>query len=288
MKDYSKPYVYKVVNKITKQFYVGSQCSGKIIGINYFTSSHNLVFRNDFENNTQNYEIYILAFFEDKRECVRQENYQIRNSLWLCKDLCLNKHCLDPDKHKEIFSMVGTTHTVSEETRKKISVANKGRKGKSHETSEETRKKISLANKGRKGKSLSEEQRKQISETLKNKYKNDIDFRNAHAERCQRAGQTKKGVKQTQERRDLQSKVISKLWENEEYRKHMSDVHKGQKPSQETIEKRKKSLKEAWSRRKQNGLVKLHYYTNGIDDIRSIECPKGWWPGRTKSHRVKK
>ncbi len=38
-KDYSKPYVYKVVNKITGQFYVGSQCRGKIIGENYFTSS---------------------------------------------------------------------------------------------------------------------------------------------------------------------------------------------------------------------------------------------------------
>ena len=35
----SNPYIYIVKNKQNGKFYIGSQCSGKIIGINYFTSS---------------------------------------------------------------------------------------------------------------------------------------------------------------------------------------------------------------------------------------------------------
>lgn len=227
-KNYSKPYVYKVVNKITGQFYVGSQCSGKIIGENYFTSSRNEFFQKDFTQNPQNYQIYILGFFEDPKECVKQENYQIRNSLWMYKELCLNRFCLDPDKHTKIFSMAGSTHLVSKETREKISKANKGKHKKGHRISEETKKKIGIANSKH---HPSTELRNRLSNVLKEKYRKDDDFvkrmKEVHKEIGPKVSKAKKGVKQSEERKKLQSKVISKLWENEEYRKHMSEVHKG-------------------------------------------------------------
>ena len=34
---FTQPYIYKVIDKETQEFYIGSQCSGKIIGKNYFT-----------------------------------------------------------------------------------------------------------------------------------------------------------------------------------------------------------------------------------------------------------
>ena len=45
--DEIKPYIYLVKNKTTKRFYIGSQCSGKILGKNYFTSSRNKEFKNN-------------------------------------------------------------------------------------------------------------------------------------------------------------------------------------------------------------------------------------------------
>ena len=42
------PYVYRVTNKITGQFYVGSKIAKGEIGVDYFTSSTNKEFRNDF------------------------------------------------------------------------------------------------------------------------------------------------------------------------------------------------------------------------------------------------
>ena len=47
----SKPYIYIVKNKQNGKFYIGSQCSCKIVGINYFTSSTNKEFKEDFKNN---------------------------------------------------------------------------------------------------------------------------------------------------------------------------------------------------------------------------------------------
>ena len=75
-----KPYIYKITNKDTKEFYIGSQCSGKIIGKNYFTSSSNNEFRQDFKLNVHKYLIEILKEFDNSLECIKEENILIKEN----------------------------------------------------------------------------------------------------------------------------------------------------------------------------------------------------------------
>ena len=145
---YRKPYIYKVTNLETHQYYIGSQCIGKIVGMNYFTSSYNKEFREDFKAHKEKYKIEIIKEFEefvDPKECVRVENYIIRNHMQLKDGLCLNRsyHC----NGEKVFSRVGTHH--SEEAKHKMSMAHKGhptwKKGMHH--SEEAKQKMSIAHK---------------------------------------------------------------------------------------------------------------------------------------------
>src|SRR5574344_1789096 len=93
MKNTSRnPYIYKVTNLETGKYYIGSQCSGKTIGVNYFTSSTNKEFKEDFKNyGEEKYKIVIIKEFIDPDECVRVENYMIRDHMLLKDGLCLNK-----------------------------------------------------------------------------------------------------------------------------------------------------------------------------------------------------
>ena len=136
-----KPYIYKVTNLETHQYYIGSQCIGKTVGVNYFTSSTNKEFEEGFKTyKEEKYKIEIIKEFEDPKECVRVENYIIRNYMLKKDGLCLNRfYCCNGEK---IFSTVGTHH--SEEAKQKISIALKG-----ITRSEETRKKMSEAPKKR-------------------------------------------------------------------------------------------------------------------------------------------
>ena len=157
-----KPYIYKVTNLETHQYYIGSQCSGKTVGVNYFTSSTNKEFKNGFKTyGEEKYKIEIIKEFDDPKKCGRAENYVIRNYMLLKDGLCLNKFCCCS---KKIFSMVGTHH--SEKTKQKIGEGNKGK----HLT-EETRKKMSESHKGQvpgnKGTHHTAETRKKLSESHK-------------------------------------------------------------------------------------------------------------------------
>ena len=127
-----KPYIYKVTNLENHQYYIGSQCSGKTIGVNYFTSSTNKNFRDDFKNyREEKYKIEIIKKFEDPEKCVRAENYIIRNYMLKKDGLCLNlSYCCNG---KKVFSRLGAHpkawnkgQSPSEETRKKLSEIHKG------------------------------------------------------------------------------------------------------------------------------------------------------------------
>lgn len=64
-----KPYIYKVTSFETGRYYIGSQCSGKKIGVNYFTSSTNKEFKNGFKTyGEEKYEITIIKEFEDPKK----------------------------------------------------------------------------------------------------------------------------------------------------------------------------------------------------------------------------
>ena len=157
MKNTSRtPYIYKVTNLETHQYYIGSQCRGLLIGENYFTSSTNKEFWEDFKTyGEEKYKIEIIKEFEDPDECGRAENYIIRNHMLLKDGLCLNKfYCCSG---KKIFSAVGIHH--SEETKKRISISKKG-----IPRSEEIKHKISTSLKGT---HQSKETRKKISEAHK-------------------------------------------------------------------------------------------------------------------------
>ena len=161
-----KPYIYKVTNFETGRYYIGSQCSGKKIGVNYFTSSTDKDFKEEFKNyRDEKYKIEIIKEFEefvDPDECVRVENYIIRNYMLKKDGLCLNRfYCCNG---KKVFSALGIHH--SEETKQKIGLASKGRPAwnKGTQPSEETKQKMSEAHKGI---PHSEEARKKMSEAHK-------------------------------------------------------------------------------------------------------------------------
>ena len=146
---YRTPYIYKVTNLETGQYYIGSQCSGKKIGENYFTSSTNKAFKDGFKNyGEEKYKITIVKTFGDPKKCVRAENYEIRDHMLLKDGLCLNRfYCCGGEK---IFSRLGTHGwnkgiPRSEETKQKLSATMKGRpsQNKGIPRSEETKQKIS-------------------------------------------------------------------------------------------------------------------------------------------------
>ena len=122
---FRKPYIYKVTNLETHQYYIGSQCSGKKIGVNYFTSSTNKEFKEGFKTyGEEKYKIEIIKEFEDPKECGRVENYIIRNYMLKKDGLCLNRSYVCSGE--KIFNRLGLPAwnkgvPHSEETRQKIS-----------------------------------------------------------------------------------------------------------------------------------------------------------------------
>lgn len=155
-------YIYKVTDKETRQFYMGSQCGGKTIGVNYFTSSRNKEFRNKFKANPAQFEIKIIGVFADAEACILQENIFIKDNIK--NSLCLNKSWHIGKNHQ--FSAVGLKPRMGKhhslETKKRLSYIAK------HRTAE-TRKRINDSHKGQKawnkGKPFSIESRKKMSKS---------------------------------------------------------------------------------------------------------------------------
>ena len=149
------PYVYKITNIHTNQFYIGSRTSknqkhhSEDLGFKYFTSS-NYVKELGFEN----FKIDWIEEFQDSETAYKFEQLIIFESF---KDpLCLNKVC---HFGKTNFSMSDKIH--SQETRLKMSKSQKGKI-----VSVDHKLKISEANKG---KTRSEETKLKISKTKKGK-----------------------------------------------------------------------------------------------------------------------
>ena len=112
-----KPYIYIVKNKQNGKFYIGSQCSGKIIGINYFTSSTDKEFKEDFKNNPQNYIVEIIKEFDDSKECILEENKLIKENFE--NPLILNKKYYLKGIHSRLKYVTETEKKIYKEKRKK-------------------------------------------------------------------------------------------------------------------------------------------------------------------------
>lgn len=159
-------YVYKIVNKLTNQFYIGYRSRNQVLNINpiddlwikYFTSSNRV--KKDIEQyGTDSFTAEILFQNIDPIVCWRYEQCLIKES-WN-NDLLLNGKYHDPESDIEIYRRV---NSLSEESRLKMSLAGKGR-----HKSEEHKQKIAVSNTG---KFQSAEKRKKISEARKGKSTN--------------------------------------------------------------------------------------------------------------------
>lgn len=122
-----------------------------------------------------------------------------------------------------------------------------------------------------KGRVLSDEAKKHMSEAQKGR---------KHSEETKKKiSKAHLGVKlgpMTTKHRESLSKCVASLWQNPEYRKMMSDAHKGHKASDET----RKKLSE--KNKGHIGYTKgLLWWNNGTERCLSKECPgEGWKRGK--------
>ena len=154
--------------------------------------------------------------------------------------------------------MSETKKNPSEETRKKIGKASKGR---TH--SQETKKKLSEANKG---KTLSEETKRKISETKKN----------PSEETRKKIGKASKGRTHSQETKKKMSEAHKGKTLSEETKRKMSEAQKGKCAG--------KNHPQYGKRGKESPAYGKKWWNDGCGNTKFVvECPgNGWFPGRMK------
>lgn len=142
---------------------------------------------------------------------------------------------------------------------------------------------------GHLGHKVSDENKAFYKEFHSNRFKNNPDLCKAASER------NKKRFSNPVEREKI-SKAVKELWSNENYRRHMSDAHKGQispmKGKHHSLETREKisnkckgkpspmkgvKLSEEQKERHSALMKGRHFWTNGIKDVLRVECPGGGW-----------
>jgi uncharacterized protein YeaO (DUF488 family) len=167
---YHMPYIYRVENLVTGQFYYGARYIEKTtpeldLWLKYFTSSKD-VKKLIKEYGVQSFTNLILETHADADICYQKEQDFIKE--YIDNPLCLNKQYTMCGK--KIFLCKGHTN----ETKEKMSIANKGKPAwnKGISPSDNTRQKISLSGKGVAGSKKgvkkgprSLETRRKISET---------------------------------------------------------------------------------------------------------------------------
>ena len=222
------PYIYKVTDKVTGQFYIGSQCRGKVIGKNYFTSSKNKIFKNKFKSNPAQFEIKIIGTFTNPESCVLQENIFIK--FYIKNPLCLNKNYVIGKEHQ--FCMSGSHH--SEETKNKMSESKYGENnpfyGKHH--TDKSKEKISDAQKGT---HLTEDVKKKISESHIGIYHTDVSKNKMSI--------IKKGKIPTEETKRKISKAHIGKHHTDKSKKKISDARKGTHLTEDVKKKISNTLK---------------------------------------------
>ena len=141
-----KPYVYWIKNNITTIKYIGVRWKNvrlkktpvQDFGKTYFTSG---TLEKDFKKNPDNFRIKFISTFDTIREAVDFEKKQT-------KKVYKNKRYANIASYPAIITPIG--HKISEETKRKMSEALKGKVtwniGRKH--SEEAKRKMSISGKG--------------------------------------------------------------------------------------------------------------------------------------------
>ena len=178
----------------------------------------------------------------------------------------------------------GCSGTIpSDETRRKMSEAQKGEKNYNYgkHLSEETKRKMSEANKG---KTLLEETKRKMSEAHKGKthsYETKEKLRIFHfnkklsEETRIKMSKARKGISLSEEHKLKLSEVMKGKTLLEETKRKMSEAHKGKTLSEE----HKRKMSEAQKKKK--------WWTDGCgNSVFSVECPNhNWYNGRGKLPR---
>lgn len=251
------PYVYRVTNKITGQFYIGmkatsSYWTGTEIGVDYFTSSTDTVFREDFKKNPQNYicEKLFEGALEDVEKLegdlivANKENPLILNKAFQHNGkICSLPGChRKPEAKKRMSEAAKKRAPFTDEQRKRMSESRKGRKAwnKGVKYTEDQKKNLKTWQPGR---AVSDKTRARLSAALK-------------------------GRKFSDEWR----KNLSKGWEKRK--------EKGLGCTEETRTKMRNSHKKPGSTTKGK-----HWFTNGIVNTLAYDCPEGYWKGKIKHEK---
>jgi hypothetical protein len=221
--------IYKIQNKINDKIYIGQTIRSleKRIWRHLYKNSgcfaiHNALNKYGIEN-------FDISIIKDGVETIEELNRLEQENIQKFNSMSPNGYNLNSG---------GKNHSLSEETKRKLSESHKGVKsylyGKHH--SEEVRKKISLSQKG-------------VPETEKTKKIN------SEAHKGQKAWN--KGVPLSDEQKDKISKsLIGRVGSNlgkkfsEQSRYNISKAHIGIYPSSENLKKRSESMKEVWRKKK--------------------------------------
>lgn len=202
--DKPMPYVYMCVRKQTGRFYFGSRARSSLkypsnVDLPRYKTSSKIV-KPDFDS----YEWVILAEFFDPRDAWDFEQ-QLIHEHWGHPQL-INQACQWQTKHR--FATIGVTYKHTEETKRKISASNKGKK--LPPATEETRQKRSLAAKNRPP--VSEETRKKLSDAKKGKKLTEDHkqrLKDGHTKRSPHTHETKLKMKLSQQQRRAQEITTS-------------------------------------------------------------------------------
>ena len=219
-------YTYWITNTKLQKHYIGVRSSDippiHDIGIKYFSSSSEEDFKKDQKINPQDYEYRIIGVFPTKKEAYL-------NEIELHETYNVGVNLRFYNRANATSTGFSTSGIIpSEETRKKISEAQKNRAP----YSKETRKKISDAHKN-----ISEETRKKMSDSAKNRAPHSKETRKKISDaqigkkRAPYSEETRKKMSEAQKNRAPRS---------EETRKKISDAQIGKKRAPYSKETRKK------------------------------------------------
>lgn len=178
----------------------------------------------------------------------------------------------------ENISKARMGHKTSYETRQKIknsrllhnSKLTEDEWKKEYYCSEETKRKLSESNKGKKHRPISKEARKKISEKMITKWSNP-EYKEKLSKRIS------EGVKNsyTEEHKQRIRAANTGRKMSDEFKENCRQRQLGKKLSVETRKKMSESSHHI------SGTVGCHWYTNGIDNVCCKECPSGYHKGRT-------
>lgn len=190
-----KFYVYKVTDKRTGKYYIGSKTTldadNYYIGYNYFTSSTDTEFVDDFKKNTAKYKHEVLKYFTDKQECLDYEADLIEDAWNNDRENLINKGFVrkSGDTHHVVCS---NSPEVNEKRRLSMIGKNAGKKA-SPQTIEKLRR-------AHIGKTQTDETKQKRSDAMKSYYQTD-----EGRERAKRVAESNTGKKRTTEQKQRMS-----------------------------------------------------------------------------------